>query len=132
MVGFLREKDRSAGTRPVMGDIFLLDVVGEPERSRHRLMGTKIVAYVGRDGTASSWRRRTRRSRLRRTTPCTAKSARPGSPRATSVRLTGSAATFSGIANLPLATDGATVDIIFGRMSIDWAAEAFKKATSEG
>jgi hypothetical protein len=37
--------------RAFLGDIFMLDVVGAPRRFRYRLIGTKIVARVGRDST---------------------------------------------------------------------------------
>ena len=34
-----------------MGDMFMLDVVGDPRRFRYRLVGAKIAARVGRDST---------------------------------------------------------------------------------
>jgi hypothetical protein len=37
--------------KPFLGNIFMLDVVGEPRRFRYRLVGTKIVDYVARDST---------------------------------------------------------------------------------
>jgi hypothetical protein len=36
-----------------LGDLFMLDVIGEPRRFRYRLIGTNIVAGVGRDSTGS-------------------------------------------------------------------------------
>src|SRR5579862_1934164 len=37
--------------RPFIGDIFMLDVIGAPQRFRYRLIGTNIVLKVGRDST---------------------------------------------------------------------------------
>ena len=103
-----------------LGDVFMLDVVGDPPRFRYRLVGVNIVRGVGRDSTGRfqdevypaqqaaenaahyRWicahRRPTRNFGV--------------------INWVGRHHLRYEIANLPLARDGATVDIILGCMVV--------------
>ena len=106
--------------KPFMGDMFMLDVVGEPKRFRYRLIGTNIVARVGRDSTGKfqeetySPEQAAQNNAHYRSICETKKPTRNFGV----INWVGRNFLRYEIANVPLAGDGETVDIILGCMSI--------------
>lgn len=109
--------------KPFLGNIFMLDVVGEPRRFRYRLVGTKIVDYVARDSTgkfqeeAYSPAQAAENNAMYR---WICENKRPLRNYGV-INWVGREFFKYEIANLPLAGDGETVDIILGCMLIESA-----------
>jgi hypothetical protein len=110
---------------PFMGEMFMLDVIGEPKRFRYRLVGTKIVAAVGRDSTGKFQEEAYALGHAEENNALYRKICATGKPLRNFGQINWVDRAFLKyeIANLPLADDGATVNIILGCMSIDHAAE---------
>jgi hypothetical protein len=107
--------------RTFLGDIFMLDVVGaHPRRFRYRLIGTKIVARVGRDSTgkfqedAYTGEQAAENNELYRLV-C---ERRAPLRNYGIINWVGREFLKYEIANVPLARDGETVDVILGCMII--------------
>jgi hypothetical protein len=106
--------------KPFLGNIFMLDVVGDQKRFRYRLVGTKIVARVGRDSTgkfqeeAYSPEQAAENNALYRLICETKKPVRNFGV----INWVNRKFLRYEIANMPLADDGETVNIILGCMSI--------------
>jgi hypothetical protein len=113
-----------AELKPFLGYIFMLDVVGEPKRFRYRLIGTKIVDHVGRDSTgkfqeeAYSPEQAAENNAMYRWICDNRKPLRNFG----AINWVGRDFYKYEIANLPLAADGETVNIILGCMMIESAS----------
>jgi hypothetical protein len=120
-----------AELKSFLGSIFMLDVVGEPKRFRYRLVGTKIVEHVGRDSTgkfqeeAYSPAQAAENNAMYRWI-CEHK--RPLRNFGV-INWVGREFFKYEIANLPLAADGETVNIILGCMLVE-SASAQRSDTS--
>jgi len=107
--------------RPFMGNMFMLDVVGDPPRFRYRLIGSRIVERVGRDSTgkfqeeAYSRAQAAQNNRLYRLI-CDHKMPVRNCGL---INWVGREYLKYEIANVPLAADGVNVDIILGCMLIE-------------
>ncbi|HEV2549800.1 MAG TPA: PAS domain-containing protein [Stellaceae bacterium] len=109
-----------AELKPFLGNIFMLDVVGEPKRFRYRLIGTEIVEYVGRDSTgkfqeeAYAPEQAAENNAMYRWICENKKPLRNFGV----INWVGREFFKYEIVNLPLASDGDTVDIILGCMLV--------------
>ncbi len=106
--------------KPFLGDVFMLDVVGEPKRFRYRLVGTNIVARVGRDSTGQFQEdvygpEQAAENNAHYRLVC---DSRKPTRNFGVIQWVGREFLNYEIANLPLADDGETVNIILGCMSI--------------
>jgi hypothetical protein len=108
--------------RCFMGEMFMLDVVGEPKRFRYRLIGTKIIDRVGRNSTGKFQEEVYSPRQADENNAMYRRICESGKPLRNYGHINWVSREFLKyeIANVPLASDGATVDVIFGCMSIDW------------
>jgi hypothetical protein len=108
---------------PFMGEMFMLDVVGEPKRFRYRLIGTKIIDRVGRNSTGKFMEEAYSPEQAEENNSMYRSICASGKPLRNYGNINWANREYLKyeIANVPLATDGATVNVIFGCMSIvDW------------
>jgi hypothetical protein len=103
-----------------LGDVFMLDVIGEPPRFRYRLVGVNIVREVGRDSTGRFQDevyapRQAAENDAHYRWICAHR--RPTRNFGVINWVDRQFLRYE-IANLPLARDGATVDIILGCMVV--------------
>lgn len=112
-----------AELKSFLPDIFMIDVVGEPRRFRYRLIGTKIVTFVGRDSTGKFIEEAYSPEQAGAITTFYRSICANKRPMRNFGRINWVDRKFLKyeIANLPLADDGATVNIILGCMSIERA-----------
>jgi hypothetical protein len=109
--------------KPFLGSIFMLDVVGEPKRFRYRLVGTKIVDYVARDSTGRFQEEAYPPAQAAENNAMYRWICEHKQPLRNYgvINWVGREFLKYEIANLPLAADGETVDIILGCMLIESA-----------